>query len=95
MKKRRKFYPRQVLYQLAGKDTVKLSDNELHALKFFICRSRRYNIIVSLLQDNPAVCNAEYQTAPGCALSLPLCGHTRVFVANPIQVDSFDMAYPQ
>lgn len=38
--KKRNFYPRQVLQQLAGKNTATLSDTQRHALKFFLLRSR-------------------------------------------------------
>jgi hypothetical protein len=49
--KKRKFYPRQVLKQLTGKATDALSEAQVHALQFFMLRTRRYEVIIALLQD--------------------------------------------
>jgi hypothetical protein len=49
--KKRKFYPRQVLQQLAGKATDALSEAQLHALQFFMLRTQRYEVMIALLQD--------------------------------------------
>jgi hypothetical protein len=52
MIQKRKFYPRQVLQALARKSLESLNEAELHALKFFILRSRKYNIPISLIQSS-------------------------------------------
>ncbi|HEP8970321.1 TPA: hypothetical protein VDU83_002659 [Pseudomonas aeruginosa] len=92
MKKPRNFYPKQVLQQLDGKETGSLSDTERHALMFFLRRSRRYNIIVSVLQDNPAVCNDECELSANGSLPYAISGSSRVFVGNPIRLATFDLA---
>jgi hypothetical protein len=50
--KKRNFYPRQVLQALAKKDLQSLNEGELHALRFFMLRSRKYNIPISLIQSS-------------------------------------------
>jgi hypothetical protein len=52
MIQKRKFYPRQVLQALARKSLETMNEAELHALRFFMLRSRKYNIPVSLIQGS-------------------------------------------
>lgn len=78
--KKRNFYPRQVLQKLDGMKTDNMSESQVHALRFFMLRSRKYNLMISLLQDSP--CATEIETKIDVArLSLrTLQPHLRVFV---------------
>jgi len=50
MLKQRNFYPRQVAQRLSGKDPEKLASGEKSALTFFIQKSRKMRVSVSIAE---------------------------------------------
>lgn len=85
--KKQKFYPRQVLQRIAGKETQSLSEAQFHALKFFMLRSRRYGLTIALLQEGIEATLANLSSVEFSASSLP----TRVFVGKPIRIASLQL----
>ncbi|HGM7876940.1 TPA: hypothetical protein ACKQHR_001535 [Pseudomonas aeruginosa] len=89
--KKRNFYPRQVLQQLAGKNTATLSDTQRHALKFFLLRSRRYNLIIALLQEASFASHDDLRLNVEAITSNAIAGNPRVFVGRPIRIETVDI----
>ena len=82
MIQKRKFYPRQVLQVLARKSLETLNEAELHALRFFMLRSCKYNIPISLLQSSNIRIEsaADYEAQVAAILANTT---TRIFLKPP------------
>ncbi|EMM5101168.1 hypothetical protein ACK249_005703 [Pseudomonas aeruginosa] len=94
--KKRNFYPRQVLQKLAGKETDTLSESQVHALRFFMLRARKYDVMISLLQDSPFMPDDESRIDVAGLSLQTLTPRLRVFVRPPIRLATLDVpcAFP-
>lgn len=89
--KKRNFYPKQVLQKLAGKETDALSEVQLHALRFFMLRSRRYDVMISLLQETPFYPDDQHRLDVESLSILGLPHKLRVFVRPPIELATLEL----
>ncbi|MEA8592989.1 hypothetical protein PZT57_30550 [Pseudomonas aeruginosa] len=88
--KKRNFYPRQVLQKLDGKETDTLSESQVHALRFFMLRSRKYDVMISLLQDSFTP-NDESRIDVAGLSPQTLTPRLRVFVRPPIRLATLEI----
>ncbi|EPG9350339.1 hypothetical protein ACKU3Z_031310 [Pseudomonas aeruginosa] len=94
--KKRNFYPRQVLQKLDGKETDTLSESQVHALRFFMLRARKYDVMISLLRDSPFMPDDESRIDVAGLSLQTLTPRLRVFVRPPIRLATLDVpcAFP-